>query len=361
VTRPAASQDIVRLRLRNQRLTRTSFRTPAEVVSWLGAVQSQDYPGAAWGVGQRAAGITAADVGRAFDEGLILRTHVMRPTWHFVAPADIRWLLELTGPRINRACGSYYRRAGLDEKVFARSRKAIEKALRGGRHLTRPEIGAALRRIGIDVKGLDLIFVIMRLELDGVICSGARRDKQFTYALLDERVPPAAPLTRDEALAALTRRYVESHGPVTTRDFVWWSGLTVRDARAGLDLIRPALKTAVIDDLTYWFIPSKAAPPLRSPTVHLLPNYDEYFIAYKDRGTVRDRSSADLTRRDEFAHLLIVDGKLRGTWKRGVNSRASGIEVRLFRPLKKDEARAAAAESDRFGRFVGAPVAMTFA
>ena len=250
VTRPATAPDIIRLRLRNQRLTRTGFRTPADVVSWLGAVQSQDYTGAAWAIGLRARGLTATDVGRAFDEGLVLRTHVMRPTWHFVAPGDIRWLLALTGPRINRVCSNYYRWAGLDEKIVTRSRTTIEKALRGGRHLTRTEIGAALRRVGIDVKGTDLAFVVLRLEVDAVICSGARRDKQFTYALIDERVPPAKALTRDEALAELAKRYFASHGPATVRDFVWWSGLTVRDAQAGLDMVTPAIEHAVIGDLT---------------------------------------------------------------------------------------------------------------
>src|SRR6185436_13472420 len=143
----------------------------------------------AWAIGLRASAITAGDVGRAFDEGTILRTHVMRPTWHFVAPADIRWLLALTGPRIKLVCAHYSRWAGLDESIFTRSRKAIEKALRGGRDLTRAEIALALRRVGIDVKGTDLAFVVLRMEIDAVICSGARRDKQFTYTLIDERVP----------------------------------------------------------------------------------------------------------------------------------------------------------------------------
>jgi DNA glycosylase AlkZ-like len=360
VTRPSQRQDIVKLRLRNQRLTRTGCRTPADVVSWLGAVQSQDYPGATWAIGLRASGITAGDVGRAFDEGLILRTHVMRPTWHFVAPADIRWLLALTGPRLNLVCSHYSRRAGLDESIFARSRKTIERALRGGRDLTRAEIALALRRVGIDVKGTDLAFVVMRLEIDAVICSGARRGKQFTYALIDERVPATRTLTRDEALVELTRRYLTSHGPATVRDYAWWSGLTVRDARAGIDMVRPAAEKTVIGDLTYWFVPSTERALLRSPTVHFLPNYDEYLIAYKDRGTVRDEASAALASRGEFAHLLLIDGRIRGTWKRSLGPRGSAIDVRLLRPLSRHETRVTAAEAERFGAFVNAPVTLNF-
>jgi DNA glycosylase AlkZ-like len=360
VTRPSQSQDIIRLRLRNQRLTRTGCQTAADVVSWLGAVQAQDYPGAAWAIGLRASGITAGDVGRAFDDGRLLRTHVMRATWHFVAPADIRWLLALTGPRVSRVCSHYCRKAGLDEKIFTRSRRTIERALRDGRQLTRPEIGAALRRVGIDVRGTDLAFVVMRLELDAVVCNGARRGKQFTYALMDERVPATRTLTRDEALVELTMRYVTSHGPATIRDYVWWSGLTVREARAGIDMVRSAVEKVTIDDLTYWFVPSKGTAPLRAPTVHFLPNYDEYLIAYKDRGTVRDETSPTLPLRQAFSHLLVIDGRIRGTWKRTLGTRTTGIEVRLLRPLNRAETRAAAAEAERFGAFVNAPVALSF-
>jgi hypothetical protein len=357
VTRPSQSQDIVRLRLRNQRLTRTDLRTPVEVVSWLGAVQAQDYPGAAWAVGLRARGITADDVGRAFDDGRILRTHVMRPTWHFVAPADIRWLLALTGPRVNRVCSHYYRKAGLDEKILTRSRRTIERALRDGQHLTRPELGAALRRIGIDVRGTDLAFVVLRMELDCVVCSGPRRGTQFTYALLEERVPRARTFTRDEALAELTRRYFASHGPATLRDYVWWSGLTVRDARAGLDMLRNTLTETVIDGLTCWFLSSNPGARLPSPTVHLLPTYDEYLIAHKDRDFVKDVASAERAQaRPEFQYLVTVDGKIRGTWKPTLVRGTADIAVRLYRPLNADEEQAVAAEAARYGRFVALPV-----
>jgi len=357
---PSKITDIVRLRLGNQRLTRTYFRTPAEVVSWLGAVQAQDYLGAAWGVGLRARGVTAQDVGRAFDDGLILRTHVMRPTWHFVAPADIRWLLALTGPRVNRALVPYCRKAGLDEKILTRSRTAIEKALRDGRHPTRPEIGAVLRGIGVDVRGIDLAFVIMRMESDAVICSGPRRGRQFTYALLEERVPRATALTRDEALAELTRRFFSSHGPATLRDYAWWSGLTVRDARSGIELSKNALTAKDFDGLTCWSVASTPAARLQSPTVRLLPNYDEYLIAHKDRDFVKDAASAGRAQvRSELQHLLTIDGKIRGTWKPRLTRTAAEVEVRVFRSLNTDEKRAVAAEAARYGRFVELPVKLT--
>ncbi len=177
---------------------------------------------------------------------------MLRPTWHFVTPADIRWMLALTGPRLNRSHVPYHGNLGLDEKVLRRSRAAIERALRDGTQLTRAEIGSVLGRAGIKVQGLALAIVMMNAELDGVVCSGARKGKQFTYALLEERAPRAKTLTRDEALAELARRYFTSHGPATLRDYVWWSGLVVGDARRGIEIAGSALRREVVDDGTYW-------------------------------------------------------------------------------------------------------------
>ena len=188
---------VIPWRLSNQKLVRSACRTPAEVVAWLGAMQSQDYAGAKWAIGLRAP-VTDADVDRAYDEGAIIRTHILRQTWHFVARDDLRWMLALSGPRVNQVNAHYYRKFELDTAVFNRSRTVFERALRDGDELTRAELGTALRRAGIIADGHRLVFLVMRAELDGVICSGARRGKQFTYALLDMRVPAAGPLDRDE-------------------------------------------------------------------------------------------------------------------------------------------------------------------
>jgi hypothetical protein len=208
-------------RLCNQRLRQADFRTPAEIVSWLGAVQSQDFNGAKWALGLRSRALSDADVDRAFDAGAILRTHLLRPTWHFVAPADIRWLLSLTAPRVNAVSAYYYRQHELDARTFVRSQAAFERALQGGKQLTRTELSTALTRVGISATGPRLALLVMRAELDALICSGPRHGKQFTYALLEERVPQARTLTKAEALEALTGRYLASHGPATERDYMW--------------------------------------------------------------------------------------------------------------------------------------------
>lgn len=347
--------DVIGRRLRNQKLSRTDVREPADVVAWLGAVQAQDYAGAKWALGLRTKGVTDADVDRAFNDGAILRTHVMRPTWHFVAPADIRWLLALTAPRVHACNAHYYRKSGLDEKLFARSRAVLERALQGGKHLTRTELASALRRAGIVADGMRLAYVMMHAELSGAICSGPRRGNQFTYALLEERVARAKAIRRDEALAELTRRYVTSHGPVTVRDYAWWSGLSMREAKEGLEMVRPVFAREVIDGRTYWFVESQPAGRRPSSSAYLLPNYDEYLIAYKDRGPViHTASAADgvVRLRDAFFHHLVIDGRLAGSWRRTVKAGRVFIQVAPYQRLTSAAALAVAAARERYGRFM---------
>jgi hypothetical protein len=375
--------DLVAHRLRNQKLARTTFRRPEEVVAWLGAVQSQDYIGAKWGVGVRAKGLTDAAIERAFDEGRILRTHVLRPTWHFVAPADIRWLLALTAPRVHQFNAYHYRQRELTPKLFARSHAIIEKALDGGKHLTRKELETALKQARIATEDLRLGTITMHAELSAVICSGPMRGKQHTYALLEERVPRVAALSREEALVTLTRRYFASHGPATVRDYAWWSGLSMRDAKAGIEMIAsesasasasasgsasasaPKLERREIEECTYWFYPSRGAgarAAVEGPEARLLPNFDEYFIAYKDqRAVLNGGLTLPLLRpvRPEFAHLLTIDGWLAGIWKRTVNGRTADVEVRPFRPLKKPERSALDAAVERYRTFMDRPAKLT--
>jgi hypothetical protein len=345
-------------RLSNQKLTRSACRTPADVVAWLGAVQSQDYAGAKWAIGQRAP-VTDADVDRAFNEGSIVRTHILRQTWHFVAAADIRWMLALSGPRVNAVNAHYYRQFELDSAIFARSRAVFERALRDGAQLTRTELGVALRRARITAEGHRLAFLVMRAELDAVICSGAKRGKQFTYALLDARVPPAKTRDREAALAELARRYFTSHGPATQRDFVWWSGLRVRDAKAGIELVSPALVREQLDGLTYWSVEGRApaAPP--SPTAYLLPNYDEYLIAYKDRGHIAIHRADSVTRiKDPFVHHVIIDGRLAGSWKRTVSARSVAVEISTWAQPTAANKRAVESVVARLGQFMALPASL---
>ncbi len=348
--------DLIRRRLANQRLSRSSFRTPADVVAWLGAMQSQDYPGAKWGIGLRAP-VTDDEVDRACDDGAIVRTHILRQTWHFVARDDIRWMLALSGPRVNAINAHYYRKMELDEKTFMRSRAVFERALRDRTHLTRPELGTALRRAGIVASGTRLAFLTMRAELDAVICNGPRRGNQLTYALLEERVPSAKPIDRDEALAKLASRYFTSHGPATLRDFVWWSGLTVRDARAGVDAAGPTLIREEVDGFTYWSAERRTPKAVASPAAHLLPNSDEYLIAHKDRHLfVGSDAGARAERiKDPFVHHVMIDGRLAGSWTRTVKAGSVAVECAMHGRPNTEAARAIDAAAARLGQFLALP------
>lgn len=358
----ASATDLIRRRLHNQKLTRSTFRTPTEVVAWLGAVQAQDFAGAKWALGLRAIALTDHAVEDAFDDGRILRTHVMRPTWHFVAPRDIRWILALTAPRVHACNAHYYRKMGLTERDFRRSRTALERALQNHRYLTRAELALVFRRAGIAADGQKLAYLMMHAELEQVICSGPRRGKQFTYALLDERAPDARRLDRADALVELTRRYFTSHGPATLRDYVWWSGLTVRDARTGLDAVRPALERATVENRAYWFAATKERVARASTTAWLLPNYDEYLIAHKDRDLFVESSGAPKqvdARASEYPHLIVIDGRPAGTWKRTVKAGAILLDANLYRPLTRMQARALAKAAERYGTFMNAPVTLS--
>lgn len=347
-------------RLRNQCLSGPPRRTAAAVVGWLGAVQAQEYAPARWGLAQRMGDrATDAALQRAFDEGGILRTHVMRPTWHFVTPRDIRWMLELTGPRVIRRMAPYNRVLELDPKTLTRATGVIERALGDGAYLTRGELGARLARAGIHVSGQRLAHVALQAEQEGVVCSGPRRDGQFTYALIALRAPRARRLSRDEALAELTRRYFRSHGPATVRDCVWWSGLLTADVKRGLEMIRA--RSLVIDGLTYWTAGGRPAGDAPERSVHLLPVYDEYLVAYRDRQAVTHLRAAGQPPAGQmltFLHALLVRGQVAGTWRVFRETRGVRAAVLLHGTLTRADRRALEREAARYSRFLDRPVSL---
>ena len=353
-------RDISRRRLGSQYLVTPGPLSPQEVVTALGAVQAQDYAGAKWAVAQRTPGATDADVELALTNGDILRTHVLRPTWHFVAARDIRWMLALTAPRVKAAMAYHARFNELDAGVFRRGNAALTKALVGGSHLTRAELGEVLERARIRAaSGQRLGHLMMQAELDAIVCSGPRRGKQATYALLEERVPPVAPIERDEALLRLTRLYFTTRGPATARDFAWWSGLTIADAKRGVQIAGRELEQATLDGQNLWFVDTDV--PKGSPTAHLLSNYDEYFIGYKDRGAIAQRlGHAKLVTGGNalIGHVVVVDGQLVGGWKRIVDRGMTVVEVELLVPLTSAERRRLTATTRRFGEFLGVPATL---
>lgn len=348
-----ASLDIPRLRLAHQYISQTRFDNPADVVAWLGAVQAQDYNGALWGIGLRMTSATEKAVERAVADRKIIRTWPMRRTLHFVAAADVRWMLELLTPRVLAASARNAAAIGLDEALFKRTRKLFVRALEGGKQLRRDAMYGVLESSGIETNNYRGLHILCRLSQEGLLCFGARDGKQPTFALLDEWVPAVKSMSRDEALAELARRYFTSHGPATVQDFAWWSGLTVADVRAGIEMAKSQLVREVFDDQTYWLAPSTAAVKEASPTAHLLPPYDEYTVAYKDRGAVLDPQYAKLinTGNGVFGPIIVIDGQVVGLWKRTLKKDAVVITPTPFTKFSKAESRAIATAAERYGKF----------
>ncbi len=341
-------------RLFNQHLTRPTLTSPSDVVSTLGAIQAQDYAMAKWALGLRMSTARDETIEKAFNEGTILRTHVMRPTWHFVMPGDIRWMLELTSPRVKAFMAHYNRKLELDDALFNKSNAAIIKALHGHTYLTRKELKVILQGIGITTDVQRLAHIIMWAELDQLICSGPRNGKQFTYALLDERVPTTKHIDNQEALGKLALRYFTGHGPAQRKDYAWWSGLSVKDATAGLDLVKSKLQQETVDGKTYWFS-SHVAPPLsQSPKAFLLSIYDEYTIAYKDRSALGGEQYVEklLSMGNALTAVVILDGAIMGTWKRIIKKETVSIVLSLFRTVSEKERNALADAAHHYGTFL---------
>jgi hypothetical protein len=353
------NSEITHLRLHNQRLSTTTLKKPDEVVSYLGAVQSQDYAGAKWALAQRLTDATDSDIEKAFTDGSILRTHVLRPTWHFVTPTDIRWMLKLTAPRVHAVNAFMYRQSELDSATFKKSNSVLEKTLSDGKQLTRTELASVLNKAGITANGVRLGYLMIYAELEGVICSGAWCGKQFTYALLEERVPQVKALTRDETPAELTKRYFATRGPATLQDFTWWSGLTMVDARNGIEMVKSQLGHEDINGQTYWFPESSSLRNVKSPTAYLLPNYDEYFIGFRDRSAIGEVArQANIQGNDPalFAHTIILNGQIVGGWKRTLEKSKVTVELSPLTKLNKPEKQAVVDAAERFGKFLGPAV-----
>jgi hypothetical protein len=346
--------ELAAARLRNQRLAGNGLDTPVDVVRWLGAMQSQERSIAKWSVAQRTSGSNEASVDAALAGGDIIRTHVLRPTWHYVAAEDLRWIVELTAPRVHRQNGPHYRKFEVDDALSVRARRVFERVLAGSA-LTRMELARALEQAKIPAGELRLGYILIRAELDLVICSGPPSGKQHTYALVDERAPSTGPRNHDEALAELATRYFRSHGPATLKDFTWWSSLTMADARRAVDAA--GLLLSVVREREYWSARARsAAARSRAPSVHLLQGYDEYVVAYRDSRDVYGDTRLPGTPKaapSPFLHAVILRGQVVGSWRVVPRAKSVMIEMRLRAEPSARDARGLDAAVDRYGRFVG--------
>lgn len=336
------SLDPVGQRLINQQLHRGRFSDPADLVRWMGAVQAQDYRGSLWAMGLRLEGATEAQVEKAIAARAIVRTWPMRGTLHFVPADDVRWMLRWLTPRVVARCAGRYRELGLDGASFTRSARIAHRALEG-RALTRPELFAALRRGGVPTEGQRGIHIVGHLAQQGLICYGPRRERQPTFVLLDDWVPARREPSREQALATLAKRYLASHAPATVHDFAWWSGLLMKDAQQAVEAARSARVKAY------------PAARRRKPAALLLPPWDEYIVAYKDRDAVVGHLGKRGQDRLKVvgSSPIVIDGRVRGSWRRQIGTSSVRIAPEYWTAVTAAERRAVRDAALRYARFLG--------
>jgi len=347
--------DISRQRLINQQIAEPQFNSVKEVVQWMGAMQAQDFNMAKWAVGVRIPGVTEVQINAAIDSGDILRTHVLRPTWHFVSPKDIGWMLDLSAEHIKTAMRSRDKQLGLTDAVYRKSNAVIEKALIGNNHLTRTELSEILNSAGIALDNNRASHLFVRAEIEKIICSGKNKGKQPTYALLSERVEKPLQLNRDEALAELARRYFISHGPATQQDFIWWSGLSVKEVRQAMESVKDEFICENIQDQIYWFSKVRDVNKVDENKIYLLPAFDEFIISYKDRTAslpYKDHVKA-VSNNGVFRPVIVQNGSVIGIWKRILKKDKVLLETEFFMRDYKDLQKKAEKSFKSYIEFLG--------
>jgi hypothetical protein len=347
------NHSISHTRLINQQIVTTRFKTPKEIVSWMGAMQAQDYLMAKWAAGARLTASTDKDIEEAVSKGEILRTHLLRPTWHFVSPDDIHWMLKLTAPNIKASLKSRHSQLELTSPVLTKCYKIIEKAL-DGTHLNRSELVRRFQKAKITTDDNRAAHIMLCAELDGLVCSGKAKNKKQTYSLLEERVPKTKPFNKDEALIKLANKYFLSRGPATLQDYKWWSGLPAKDAKHSLEMVKNEFISEQVADKEYWFKENEKELEMNKPSIYLLPAFDEFLISYKDRSASLPLENFDTTisNNGTFRPIIVMNGQVTGIWNRTIQNDKAIIELNLFKTQDKKSIKLLIKECEIFCNFL---------
>jgi len=345
--------NIANLRLSSQQIAETKFKTPKEIVGWMGAMQAQDFNMAKWAIGIRLKNAKEENVDAAINSGEILRTHLLRPTWHFVSAEDISWMIKLTAPRIKSSMKGRNNQLELSQKVLKKCNTLIGKVLRNGNHLTRKELLNEINKAKISTDDNRGSHILMNAELEGIICSGRMKNKQITYALLDERISKPKVVHKEEALGMLARKYFESHCPATLPDFIWWSGLSATEAKLALEIIKGDFISQKIGSEEYWFPYSFSFPKKFKESIFLLPAFDEFLISYKDRSAaiIFEHQKKAFSNNGIFWPVIVANGVAVGTWKREIKKDKIIIETNFF-DQKNITPKSIQKEAGKFGYFL---------
>jgi hypothetical protein len=348
-----STERISALRSLNQQISNHKFKTAREIACWMGAIQAQDYNMVKWAFGIRLQDSTEESVNEEIDSGKIIRTHLLRPTWHFVSSDDIYWIQKISADRIRSALSYRDNQLGLTSRIFSKTNSAIEHILKDHNHLTREELIAELVNSGLKLKNEQASHIFVRAETEGIICSGRQKKGKPTFALLHEWVPVNKKnYTRDESLKELGYKYFISRGPATVQDFAWWSGLSVREARLGLEYNKSNLISEVIENQTFWFSDYSGNNDQNQERVFLLPSYDEFLLSYRDRSaSISDNiQKIAVSNNGIFYPVILSDNQIRGTWKRISKRDNVIISTNLFR--SKISAESLENSIKRYSRFL---------
>ncbi|GAA0195091.1 winged helix DNA-binding domain-containing protein [Fulvivirga kasyanovii] len=353
-------KEIATKRLAGQQIQNSAYRSAREVVAYMGAMQAQDFAMSKWAVGLRCSQ-TLEQVEAAMDKGEIIRTHLLRPTWHLVAAEDLHWILELTALQLLSSMSSRHRQLELDAKIINKSNDIIVNALADKEYLSREELVKKISDAGIAVDANRSSHLLFLAEQEALICSGRSIGNKTTYALLSRRVERKRTLTREEALAELTLRYFKSHGPATLQDFIWWSGLLITDAKKGFEMVKKDLDSVVNDEETYWFSEEHTLNEI-NPGLHLIPAFDEFIISYKDRRAVLSEKHQQkvISKNGIFWPVVVLDGQVAGLWKRTIKKDKVHVEVDFFKQVSKQVKKETEEKAREFGKFLSKQVSVAY-
>lgn len=349
-------------RLHNHQIANPNFSTPKTLLGWMGAIQAQDYEMAKWALGVRLPGATREDIEVAIENGHIIRTHLLRPTWHFISAGYFPWLLELSRPRVMVAIRSRQKQLGLTDGVVSRSNRIIKEILAENQSLLRSELLEQLKHAGFDNSDNRISHLLLRAELDGIISSGPSKGSQYTYRLMEDRLTEISTFNKEEARTKLARFYFQSHGPATLEDFAWWSGLTKTSAKKAIQKLRPELISEEIGDHKYWFFEKSGQAANREHSVYLLPAFDEYIISYRNREMIiRGEGKAKIISSNGiFRPVIVVNGEVRGIWKRSVQADLVEVKLHFFESPGSKMKESAARQSEKFANFLGKKLKLTY-
>ncbi len=350
-------QELITLRLANQQLIEPGLTNPAELVAYMGVVQAQDYNGAKWSLGVRLPGSTDRGIEQALVKREIVRTWIFRGTLFFVSTADVRWMAALVGQRVIDSIQGRYRPLDLDEKTLNRCSDLIVKALQESPELTRKDLLDLIEKNGISTKGLRAPHILQRASLEGLVCQAAAIKNNPTYILMDHLPPQPAILSHDEAIVELAKRYFASHGPATLKDFAWWLGLPLAEAKIGLEGAQSPLIRENVNGQIYWLADPKPIVNGYAQSISLLPPADEYLLGYQDRSPILDaRLAKMLSQGNGLNPFLVKDGKVVGTWRRTIGKKGVVVNVNASSEIDQPDLEALDRAAIRYGEFLGLAV-----